>query len=354
MSSIRAIAVYSTKGTIVFEPSFEFFTPGRKYIYRMRSFYNRFPDRHYGYGFDANERVVVYDTNRDDEREIDTVNYLPFNSDRFHMTLTGLRKVAPNFHVGLLYQFETVGRYRLLADSVEILTEAGESDLLIDELPNQSLANDRRSEFFGRRSGIGVAATLDNRTNVDNPLSGTFIQFNNLYFTKVLGSQFNFVSMDLDARHYINTYKDQTLALRVRAQNNFGLGANGLVPIRAMGRVGGRDFIRGYYFGTYQANHLLASELEYRLPIFNDYDAPIWQFWKHLGITGFIGAANVYDSPEELALANTRVAAGMGLRIMINSDQRSSIRIDYGFGLNDGSNYQGRQTGLYFFLNEAF
>jgi hypothetical protein len=49
------------------------------------------------------------------------------------------------------------------------------------------------------------------------------------------------------------------------------------------------------------------------------------------------------------------VAAGGGLRILLNAKSRSNIRIDYAVALRADSDGPGkRQSGFYFFLGEAF
>jgi len=49
------------------------------------------------------------------------------------------------------------------------------------------------------------------------------------------------------------------------------------------------------------------------------------------------------------------LAGGTGLRILFNDDSKVNLRIDYAWGFAPNSNGLGkRQTGLYFFLAEAF
>ena len=333
MSSIKLIAVHSTKNMIVFDPTIELFTKNREMVYKFRCYYNRFSDRHYG-RLDAAETFVEYQKNDNNILEaVDTLIIsdlcLTYSVDSFC-----LKKVTGNFYVGPQYLLETYWRYRSIPDSVGILTAANQSHVRIDGLENNQLDTSLNSPMLGLRSGLGVLATYDTRTNIDNPLNGTFVQFGSTLFTGLLGSKYNFVNMDLDARKYINTYKDQTLALRFVARNNFNFDNTYDIPFYALAKVGGRDFLRGYYYGTYQANHLLATEFEYRLPLFNDYDAPLKHFWKHFGITVFGGAAQVYDSSSDLALDQTRIAGGVGLRFMIDSKQRVNLRIDYGWGFD--------------------
>jgi hemolysin activation/secretion protein len=131
---------------------------------------------------------------------------------------------------------------------------------------------------------------------------------------------------------------------------------NDAVPLRALSRVGGHKFIRGYFRGTYQDHHMLAFETEYRLPFWREGQSfKPWQVWKRFGLVGFLGGAQVYRTANQLSLDQFNLAAGGGLRILLNKTSRSNIRIDYAIALRDSSGGAGkRQRGFYFFLGEAF
>lgn len=130
----------------------------------------------------------------------------------------------------------------------------------------------------------------------------------------------------------------------------------GQIPIRALSRVGGHKFIRGYFRGTYQDNHMAAFETEYRLPFWREgTDAKLWQVWKRLGVVGFVSGAQVFHEPSEFGFDRFHLAVGGGLRILFNPESRVNLRIDYAVGLHKGSDGSDkRQSGFYFFLGEAF
>ena len=108
--------------------------------------------------------------------------------------------------------------------------------------------------------------------------------------------------------------------------------------------------------GTYQDKHLAAFEMEYRLPFWEEGTAAPWsQFWKRLGLVGFIGGAQVFDRVSQLQAEAFNLGLGAGLRILFNPESRVNLRIDYAVGLSNGSNgFNQRQTGLYFRLGESF
>jgi outer membrane protein assembly factor BamA len=177
--------------------------------------------------------------------------------------------------------------------------------------------------------------------------------FNSLYYARFLGSDYRFAKFVLDARHYINTYKNQTLAVRIYGAVNL---PNDQIPMRALARVGGDDLIRGYFRGTYQNHQMASFELEYRLPFWEENTtAKLSQFWKRLGLVGFVGAAQVFNRPSQIRMDAFNLGVGAGLRILFNPKSRVNLRIDYAFGLSKDSDGIGKQqNGLYFRLGESF
>ena len=93
--------------------------------------------------------------------------------------------------------------------------------------------------------------------------------------------------------------------------------------------------MRGYYEGRYRDKNLLLFQAEYRFPI-----------WKILGGTVFGSSANLGERISDLAVDRTKVAAGCGLRLMLNPVNRLSLRFDMAFGKNSDA--------FYFTVNEAF
>jgi outer membrane protein assembly factor BamA len=334
LSNINFLAVYTTAKQTAIELRAEIFTPGNKWRIRGETFFNHWPDRNYGAGNDASVLLQV----RDDS-EWDTVNYLSYTSDRLKFAPAVIREIAPNLFVGLNVDLEYLYNVSPLPDAYDYL---GLDAARIEDLP-----------IAGMRSGIGMQLLYDSRDNVLNPLKGTYAEFSELHYMKALGSDFDFNSFRLDVRQFINTTKNHTLALRAVANLRYSGSA---IPIRGLSRVGGRSFLRGYFIGTYQDNHLLGFEGEYRLPFWKeDTQAPLIQFWKRLGLVVFAGTAQVAPELSDFSANRFHTAVGGGLRILFNRDSRVNLRIDYAQALHPDSAGPGkRQSGLYFFLSEAF
>lgn len=335
ISFVDFLAVYTLNNQILLESRWEIFTHARQWRTRGELLLQRYPDRNYGIGNDA--AVLVEEVDEDGKR--DTFNYLNFNSNRIKFSPVVLRKIGKNLFFGLQSDLEYLFKY--------------------DELPYQySYLNADSNKIkdvpvAGLRSSIGFQVLYDNRDNLINPLRGTFIEWNNRHYVKWMGSDFVFSYYALEARQYFNTWKNQTLALRGFASLEF---TDEEVPLRALSRVGGHKFIRGYFRGTYQDHNMLAFETEYRLPLWKEgQPSKLWQVWKRLGVVGFLGGAQVFRKGESVGFDHFNLAAGGGLRILLNPKSRSNIRIDYAVALRDGSDGPGkRQSGFYFFLGEAF
>lgn len=335
LSNLEFIGVYTLNSQIIIETRWEVFTPKNLWRLRGEAIFQRYPDRNYGLGNLASAKVVEIDR----EGVPDTLNYLNFDSDRIKFSPVVLRKIKPNLYFGLQYDMEYVYRMEITSDYHYFLNA---DSILIKDMP-----------IDGFRSGIGFQLLFDNRDQALNPLKGSLISFNNLYYGGLVGSDYRFTTFYLDARHYINTFKNQTLALRIYGSAKL---SNDEIPIRALSRVGGDKFIRGYFKGTFQDYDMTAFELEYRLPFWSEgTDTKLWQVWKRLGLVGFLSGAQVFHKPADFQIDNFNFAVGGGLRILFNPRSRVNIRIDYAVGLHKGSDgFNKRQSGLYFHLGEAF
>lgn len=335
LSNLQFLTVFTTANQFSARGVWEVFSDGNRWRYRGEAFFDIFPDRNYGRGNGANVLVEEFG-----EAPPDTLNYLQFNSNRLNVSPVVLRKVTPTLYLGVQGDMEYLYDQRPLSDDFRFLNS---DSLRVQELPVEGL-----------RAGIGLQAFWDTRGNVINPLQGAYLEFGTLHFGPWLGSDYNFHSLRLDGRYYWNTWKNQTLALRGVANFRFA-GENG-IPLRALSRLGGRDFIRGYFKGTYQDHHLLAFEAEYRLPFWPEHtEAPFWKVWKRLGVVGFIGGGQVFPYVGRINSRDFHLAAGAGLRVLFNPESRLNIRIDYALALDPDSGGPGqRQSGFYFFLGEAF
>ncbi len=335
LSNMEFLAVYTLNEQILIESRWEFFLNESRWRTRGEVYYNRYPDRNYGIGNHAAARVMEVDENN----KRDTLNYWNFNSDRVKFSPVVLRQLRPHLFAGLQYDLESLYGVKPIAKEYQFLNADAQT---IATMP-----------VAGLRSGLGIQLLYDTRDYIMNPIHGSLFELNLINYGRYLGSDYSFTSFSADLRHYINTFQNHTLALHLYASEQWP--ANN-VPMRALSRVGGYKFVRGYFKGTYQDASMAAFEVEYRLPLWKeDSDSKLWQVWKRLGIAAFLAGAQVAPEFSKLEMNEFNLAAGGGLRILFNPETRLNIRIDYAVALADESGGPGkRQTGLYFYLAESF
>lgn len=182
VSNAEFLAIYTLNKQVLVETRWEAFTTGQRWRTRGELFFNRFPDRNYGLGNDANALVVEFDG----EGVPDTLNYYFFNSDRIKFSPVVLRQLRKNLYLGPQYDMEYLFNLEPIAEGYEFLNDEARA---IDQMA-----------VDGLRSGLGIQLLYDSRDRVLNPLRGSLIEFNNLYYGKYVGSDFAFSRFHLDAR----------------------------------------------------------------------------------------------------------------------------------------------------------
>jgi outer membrane protein assembly factor BamA len=182
----------------------------------------------------------------------------------------------------------------------------------------------------GNVVGLGLLLGWDDRDNVSFPRRGQYHQFSLRFHDDAWGSDFDFTLSSLDLRAYLPIGHDSALAVRTIAEN-----ASGTTPFQVLPDLGGDSLLRGYYAGRFRDSSLLAVQGELRLKV-----------WKRVGAAVFAGAGQVASDVDRLGMDRFHFSTGVGLRVLLVSDERLHIRCDYGIGEDS--------SGLYFNLGEAF
>jgi len=328
-SSVQLKFVYSTAKQIEISSRWNMFTTKNLYFFRGQTYYQKNTDRHYGFGNGGLAYVV--------EHVEDTLsnhyNYANFKSKQLYFSLIAARQVVKHLYLGLDYEIESVFDNSFSADRVEFVTP---------ELFNNPIA--------GTRSGLGFNITYDNRDNVNAPHNGIFASLSNRYYGKAVGSDFKYELLSVDFRYYKSTWKNQVVAVNLRSENRFVEDAEEL-QIYALSRFGGKDFIKGYFRGTYQDKHLLGFQLEYRALLFK---TPWVPYLKAIGVVGMFNGGQVYNKLDDFSLNRFRTSVGFGFRAVIDEEQRISTGVDFAWGLHNKASLDGGQFGMYISLGETF
>ena len=179
-------------------------------------------------------------------------------------------------------------------------------------------------------SGIGIVFNHDTRDNIESSRSGSFVQINGLFSSKVLGATYSFNKYVVDIRRFISPSPKLTIALNAYIENTFGE-----VPWQSMGWMGGGNRQRGYFNGRYIDKNYYALQAEARFHI-----------KKRFHLAAFVGMGEVAPNIKEF-FKEIKPSYGAGFRYKLLKSQPLLIRIDMGFGDNGNS-------GFYLGVNEAF
>jgi Omp85 superfamily domain len=183
----------------------------------------------------------------------------------------------------------------------------------------------------GRLVELSIGALIDSRDNLFAPRQGTFAQATYTHNDDDLGSPFQYDRVRLDARHYRTLTGTHIVAAQLLL-----LGVSGDAPFDQLALVGGGDIMRGYARGRYRDQRLAAAQIEYRTPLVH-----------RVGLVAFAGAGTVAREWDALTDARLLPTYGGGVRVQIDPQQRTAVRVDFGVG-RDSSN------GLYIGFNQAF
>jgi hypothetical protein len=191
-------------------------------------------------------------------------------------------------------------------------------------------------------SGFSLNWVMENRDVAVSPYEKNFAWVQYKINPTFLGSDQSSSMLMLDYRHYINlSEKRKRNLIALWGFGNFVLSGN--VPYMSLpsitwdmfGRTG-----RGYAQGRFRGESMVYGEAEWRFPL--------QQNKETFGGTVFVNAASFSSKTTNESLFNKiNPGYGVGLRVMINKQNRTTISADYGFG-------QKGNSGFYLNVNESF
>ena len=295
-SNMQALFLYSTKKQLVTAINGSQYFHHEKFILNEQVSFSSFPDKFWGLGKNTT----------DAEEE-------PYKYNQYYIYLHLLRKLAPHFFIGMVYEKQKVWNISYVA--------GGAFD--------QQQVEGRQGYHV---AGLGGSLTYDNRDNAFAPQKGFFGQLFVNHFDKFWASDFNYTNIVLDLRKYLTVGHNQVLAFQVFSFNNTGHE----VPVRSLASFGGANRMRGYYDGRYKDLNQAITQAEYRFPIY-----------KRFSGVCFAGTGSVAKDFSDYALNDLKYSYGGGIRFALDKKERLNMRIDYGIG-------QGKNNGFYLQLGEAF
>ena len=184
-------------------------------------------------------------------------------------------------------------------------------------------------------AGLGFIGRWDTRDDLQDPDRGMFVEGGFLSRKNQRGSNYDFSSMNLDARGFV-PLSIAKRPIRI-AWQAVAISHDGQPPFQALASLGGRDLLRGYFLGRFRDRKLFALQTELRMPI-----SEKW------GVVAYGGAGNVARDWQNLTARTIKPAWGFGGRYRISNAQKVNLRLDLAWG---------RETpnpSVYLSLAEAF
>ena len=294
ISFVQFLADYTQNQQFDAWGQWNIFTRDEDYLLQGELRFRNFPDRFYGLGnnsLSSNEEKYAY-------------NLVRLNS-------LMMKEIKQHLYAGLDYEIEY--EYGLK------YTTGGELE---------------KGHITGYKGGfgsaLGLVAALDSRDNIINPYTGTFAEVATYLFGQYVGGQFNFFKIDGVYQRYWQLRKHHILATQTKLRIT-----TGEVPFLDMSTAGDEDILRGYPANRYRDNNFMATQVEYRFPL----------FWRFGGVS-FAGIGDVFNSVDDLRFDRIKYSVGGGLRFVIKPAERLNVRLDYGYGRHGGE--------FYFAVKESF
>ena len=196
--------------------------------------------------------------------------------------------------------------------------------------PRNPIADSAIKSNEGIQSGIGLHMYRESRDNRIRAKKGSYLNVGYDYYTKVLGSNFNYGTLSVDYRKYYTPIPQLTIAGQF-----FGTLTHGDIPVQSMPVVGGPYRMRGVYENRFRDNQMVMTQLELRFPI----------YWIIYGST-FADMGQVANTVNDFRFDEFHYGYGAGLRILIDKETSSVLRFDISFS-------EGKHE-IFVGFNEAF
>ena len=245
------------------------------------------------------------------------------------------KSIAKNQFLGLQYRLSRV--YQIEAENGRVNDDGDEISGTNYFLLDPRLDPRQRQNFS--TSGIGPVYTLDSRDVALGASKGNLLDLQVMFNGKFIGSDYNFVRYQIDARHFQPIFNNKTiLALQFLGQFHSGnVPWHGLAGIGA--NLGGTlydnaNIMRGIYEQRYRDRQMMSAQAELRQHL----------FWRLDG-AAFIGAGQVGYNIQDYTFGGIHTAGGVGARFNFIRRDRVNLRFDYAFG---------KDPGFYFAIGEAF
>lgn len=172
-------------------------------------------------------------------------------------------------------------------------------------------------------SAIGIHLQWDTRDSQFYPRKGGLLDLSGDFHNETWGDDFDYQIYRLSYNRYISITDKQVLALRGASQF-----CEGDVPFYSLAAFGQGADLRGYTYGQFQDETLVAVQAEYRI-----------ELTRRIGIVGFAGVGEVGPNLGQYTFDNLLPSVGVGLRFVLAEENHISLRLDGAWGREGGEFY---------------
>jgi outer membrane protein assembly factor BamA len=280
---------YTQNRQLILDSEVNYFFKQEKWFLNGVFHFSKYPDRYYGIGAQT--------------LDVDEVIY---QSNRFKLDLELSRQIRPKLFVGGGFRYFNYSNFSILSETTSVPDELRSGDNIEFKL---DAFKDSRNRLLTPTQGVYYKATIGFNT-----------------------SESPYVHALFDARKYLSLGQQQRQVLAFRFLQTSVIGN---APFYELAILGGDRIARGYFYGRFRDKHLTTGQLEYRSP-----------YWWRLGAAVFGGTSAVYGSGT-FTEWNIKPNAGIGLRFLVDKNDRTNLRFDYAVGRNG-------QNGFYISFGESF
>ena len=285
-SNAKIKFIYTLNKQLIFENVWNYFFKDEKWFTDGIVHYSIYPDFYFGIGPETPES-----------------NKVLFNSNRFLFQGNIYKGLGNQLFTGINLKYIDYSRVQ------------NEGTIQYSELNSISVF------------GAGLYVLKDTRNSILTPLEGWYLKGGAGYnFSKS-----NCFEASVDGRYY-KTWKSR-FTLAGRFYNRMTSGNPIFFDYSIMG---GDNIARGYRYGRYRDKNITTLQTEFRAHL----------FWR-IGIASFAGVSNVFPTISKFDFTQYKVNAGVGLRILVDKKNNTSLRLDYAFG-------ESGNGGFYVSFGESF
>ena len=190
-----------------------------------------------------------------------------------------------------------------------------------------------RADIEDSTSGqLGVVGAYDTRDHTRYPTRGNQSELGWTAVPEEWGAIESYSITEGFSNQYLSFFERQVLALRA-----YGRFTPSGTPYSGLSTLGRKGDLRGYTAGENVAENLIALQGEYRM-----------MFTKKVGGVAFAGISQLYNgSLKHTTSDDFYPSGGIGLRYVLNAENKMNFRFDYAWGSED-------EKGFYVSVGEAF